>query len=190
MAIVHRHDLHADDVVDALVTSKVATLTHCLRSLPFDEALAVADSACRAGDGAALKIAARTAQGAGAARVRHVAASARPEAANPFESCLRAICMRVPGLHVQPQRLVTSVMPWVRPDLVDLDLGLVLEADSFAWHGDRTALRRDAARYNRLVVAGFMVLRFTWEDVMFCQDDVRAVVATAAARAHRRTEVG
>jgi very-short-patch-repair endonuclease len=54
-----------------------------------------------------------------------------------------------------------------RPDLVDEDLRLVLEADSFEWHGDRVALRDDARRYDLMVVNGWRVLRFAWEDVMF-----------------------
>ena len=44
--------------------------------------------------------------------------------------------------------------------LVDRELRVVLEADSFAWHGGRQALARVARRYNRLVVDGWAVLRF------------------------------
>jgi very-short-patch-repair endonuclease len=74
-----------------------------------------------------------------------------------------------------------------RPDLVDEELRIVLEADSFEWHGSRTALRRDARRYNLLVVDGWLVLRFAWEDVMFDQPYVRSVLVKLVAR---RTEVG
>jgi very-short-patch-repair endonuclease len=74
-----------------------------------------------------------------------------------------------------------------RPDLVDERLGIVLEADSFEWHGDRAALRSDAQRYNRFVVHGWLVLRFAWEDVMFRPDEVRAILEAAVAE---RTEHG
>jgi very-short-patch-repair endonuclease len=50
---------------------------------------------------------------------------------------------------------------------VDEHLRVVLEADSFEWHGDRAALRRDTKRYNSFVVNAWLVLRFAWEDVMF-----------------------
>ena len=50
----HRHDLGADDIVNGITTSKEATLAQCLRALPDDEALAIADSAARAGDLALL----------------------------------------------------------------------------------------------------------------------------------------
>jgi very-short-patch-repair endonuclease len=113
--------------------------------------------------------------------VRRVAALARAEAENPFESCLRAIASEVPGLAVEPQVLITSVQPWARPDLVDRSLGVALEADSFEWHGDRAALRRDARRYDLLVVDGWLVLRFAWEDVMFDADFVRQVLVAVVA---------
>ncbi len=185
---LHRHDLAPDDV-DGVATSKEVTLLQCLRALPFDEALCIADSAARSGEHALLRRVSRLARGAGAGRVRHIAALARAEAANPFESCLRAIALSVVGLHVVPQVTITSVSPWVRPDLVDRDQRIVLEADSFEWHGDRAALRRDARRYNLLVVDGWIVLRFTWEDVMFDPDFVRATLASVVALVHRRTEV-
>ena len=54
-----------------------------------------------------------------------------------------------------------------RPDLVDEDLRVVVEADSFEWHGSRAALLADARRYNALALEGWLVLRFCWEDVMF-----------------------
>lgn len=185
-AEVHRASHQPDDLAGGVAMSKDVTLVQCLRSLPFNEALAVADSAARAGDVAALRRAARTARGAGAARVRAVAAAASAEAANPFESVLRAIALDVPGLTVEPQRLITSVTPWVRPDLVDLRLRIVLEADSFEWHGSRAALRRDARRYNLLVADGWIVLRFSWEDVMHDPTHVRTVLTAVTAR---RTEV-
>jgi len=121
--------------------------------------------------------------------VRRVAAEADGDAANPFESVLRAVARDVMGLHVLPQRLVVTQRSTVRPDLVDVDLGVILEADSFEWHGDRRALRRDARRYNLLVVDGWIVLRFAWEDVMFDQPYVRDVLVAVVSLVHRRREV-
>ncbi len=178
---VHYADIDPADLA-GIATGKVLTLLQCLRSLPYDEALAVADSALRADDVSALRQAAALARGRGAARVRAVARDARAEAANPFESCLRAIANQVPGLEVVPQVLIRSVTPWCRPDLVDGRLRMILEADSFAWHGDRQALARDAKRYNLLVADGWLVLRFTWEDVMFDPDYVRSVLEAVVAR--------
>src|SRR6478735_8206125 len=47
--ILHRHDLHPDEV-DGIATTKETTLLQCLRTLPFDEALCIVDSAARAGE--------------------------------------------------------------------------------------------------------------------------------------------
>jgi len=149
------------------VTAPELTLLQCLRRLPYDEALAVADSALRCGVGRrVLDRIAEDARGPGAPQIRRVCAAADARAANPFESVLRAICHDVPGLSVTPQVVITGDAFTVRPDLVDERLWLVLEADSFEWHGKRTALASDARRYNRLVVGGWMVLRFCYEDVM------------------------
>lgn len=179
---LHRRDLHPDER-DGIATDPGTTLEMCLRLLPFDEGLVVADSFLRHdGSPALLRGIAASARGHGAAKMRRVAAEASGEAANPFESVLRAIALDVPDLLVQPQRIIRSPIVWARPDLVDDDLGLVLEADSFAWHGDRAALDRDANRYNRLVAAGWVVLRFTWEQVMFRPDEVRQILCLVVAR--------
>ncbi|MEP9364382.1 DUF559 domain-containing protein [Nocardioides sp. CN2-186] len=187
---LHYQDLAPDEVIDGVATDAVTTLRDCLRHLPFDEALAVADSALRAGEQTALALAAASVHGPGSPQARRVAELATPEAANPFESALRAIAVDVPGLHVEPQRLITSTTPWCRPDLVDEDLGIVLEADSFAWHGDRQALRRDARRYNLLIADGWLVLRFAWEDVMSDPEYVRRMLVGVVAVVDRRAQVG
>lgn len=189
LATFHRQALGPDDVVDDIVTSKEATLLHCLRSLPEDEALAVADSALREGEEATLRRVAKSVQGAGAARVRRLAGLADSRAANPFESVARWQSMQVEGLNVVPQVRITSVTPWARPDLVDEHLRIVIECDSFEWHGDRAALRNDCRRYDQLVVDGWIVLRFAWEDVMFDPAFVLRMMREAVALAHRRTEV-
>jgi len=180
-AQVHYLDLLPEEIVGGATTREV-TLTHCLRLLPFDEALVVADSAARDGELAMLRRVAAAARGPGSRKVRRIAALARPGAANAFESVLRAIALTVDGLAVEPQVLIRSVDPWARPDLVDERLRVVLEADSFAWHGDRGALRRDARRYDLLVADGWVVLRFAWEDVMFDPDFVRSVLRRVVAR--------
>lgn len=170
--------------VDGHVTSPSKTLEMCARSLPYDQALAIADSALRSGELATLR-SLRHVRGRGAARIKRVVADANPLAANPFESVLRAIAADVSGLSFTPQVQIGAH----RPDLVDAERRIVAEADSFEWHGSRAALRRDAARYNELVVMGWMVLRFSWEDVMHQPDDVRRILERAVVLAFQRTKV-
>ena len=174
-ATLHYADLTPDEVSACIATSPEVTLLQSLRSLPDDEALAIADSALRHGvPPNVLRRIAISVRGPGAAKVRRIAGLADGDAANPFESCLRHVASRVDGLHVRAQVTLPGLS--MRPDLVDLDLGVVLEADSFEWHGDRAALRLDARRYDLMVVRGWVVLRFAWEDVMFHQEYVRSVL--------------
>lgn len=183
--ILHRADLGPDER-DERRTSRERTLVDCLRSLPLAEALSIADSALRSGmPRARLLAVARDVTGPGSRRVRQIADLADGRSANPFESSLRAICLGVPGLSVEPQVPIHDPGFLGRPDLVDTVLRIVLEADSFEWHGERGALCRDARRYNALVAAGWLVLRFTWEDVMFHPVEV---AATLRAVVERRTD--
>ena len=184
---IHRGILH-DSEIDEGVTTRSRTLADCLRNLPFSEALAVADSALRHGFSPRLLTGLATgARGPGSAQMRRVAVLASKDKANPFESGLHAIAAEVPGLDVRPQVPIYEPGFLGRPDFVDERLGIVLEADSFEWHGGRAALQRDARRYDELVVRGWLVLRFAWEHVMSDPLWVRSVlVAAVAERSDRR----
>jgi very-short-patch-repair endonuclease len=166
------------------------TLLQCLRVLPSDEALAIADSALRE-DGCHQLLAriADEARGRGAARVRDVAARASGKAANPFESVARDLCDRVTGLRVEPQVTVAHGAFSARADLVDTRLRLAIECDSFEWHGSRSALAGDCCRYNQMVVGGWIVLRFSYEDVMVQPDEVLEVLREAVALAELLAKV-
>lgn len=182
---VHWANLTASDR-DGIVTSPARTLADCLRALPFDEALAVADSALRHGFGRAnLALLSDQVRGPGSVCARRVARLADPRAANPFESALRAIALGVEGLSVEPQVEIWEPEFLGRVDLADRRLGVLLEAESFEWHGGRDQLASDCRRYNDLVVHGWLVLRFSWEDVMFHPGRVREVLVAAVAERAR-----
>jgi len=168
-------NLHSDDVHEG-VTSKVRTVGDCARTYDFDAALSVADSAVRNGDAtpAQLRIDALAGPRTGRPAALRVADFVDGRAANPFESVLRAICLEIPGLLVEPQVWVGGVG---RVDLLDETNSLVLEADSWEFHGERSAFVRDVRRYTCFVRLGYAVVNFTWEEVMFEQDYVRAVLA-------------
>lgn len=186
--VPHWAALEADEVTD-LVTTRERTLADCLRHLAFDEALAVADSALRHGDADHDDLArvANQVTGPGAARARRVAALADGSVANPFESVLRAIATDVPGLALRPQVRIAQPGFTARPDLVDEDLGVVVEADSQTWHNaSRSQLRRDCRRYTGLTARGWLVARFAWEDVMFDPDYVRRELTLLASQAQER----
>lgn len=173
-AQVHFADLGPDDI-DGVVTSRRRTLTDCLRSCAFDEGLTIADSALRNGDISPVELLrlARAIRGPGASVARRVARHANRQAANPFESVLRAIALDA-GLDPRPQvpilRDTRELIGIV--DLFDREHRLILEADSYQFHGGRAAFAKDCERYNTFVLAGFRVLRLSWEAVMHHADEV------------------
>jgi very-short-patch-repair endonuclease len=83
-----------------------------------------------------------------------------------WAAVLRAIALDVPGLNLRPQVVIEEEGFRGRPDLVDVGNRVVLEAESFEFHGRRIGLRRDCERYNALGLRGWLVLRFSWEHVM------------------------
>ncbi len=157
------------------VTSRTRTVIDCARAYEFDVALCVADSALREGivDRDDLIIAAARSPRTGRAKALRVAHTASPLRANPFETCLHVIAMSVAGLDVLPQGYVPGI-GFV--DLLDRVLGIVLEAESFEHHWTKAGLQRDVDRYTTAARLGLVVVRFSWADVMFRPDDVRAAI--------------
>ena len=58
---------------------------------------------------------------------------------------------------------------------------IVIEAEGFENHGTRPALKRDCRRYTGLGARGWVVLRFTWDEVMFEPDYVLAALRETVA---------
>jgi very-short-patch-repair endonuclease len=176
-------DLPAEDV-SRLATVPGATVMACAARMPFDEALAVADSALRHRDVSRAELLRRAEAMPDRYRSRclRVAAQADGRAANPFESVLRCLAIEE-GLDVVPQHPVAAGGLVLHPDLVDVRRRLVLEADSWTWHANRDAHDRDCWRYNALVLAGWTVLRFTWDQVMRRPARVRAALRSVAVSA-------
>jgi very-short-patch-repair endonuclease len=165
-------------------TSALRTVTDCAAALPFDEGLAVADSALRSGlvTQADLLAAASQHPQRGRARVRRVLTLASPLAANPFESVLRAAAFEAADVDWRPQVAVPVAGRTLHPDVGCESLRIALEADSFEFHGERRALAADCWRYDELTVAGWLVLRFAWEHVMFERDWVVRMIAGAVVQ--------
>ncbi len=185
--VLRYRELAQGDIVDGWVTSPERTVIDCCLDLPFDEALAVFDSSWRGGlkprvvQQRALSLPTRQRN-----RVLALAEAADPRAANPFESVLRARSLDVAGLRLTPQVALRDGRFYARVDLADERLAIVAEADSFEFHGQRAALDRDCRRYNALVTRGWLVLRFSWEQVMFDAAGVAQVLTAAVAQQGRR----
>ena len=185
--VVHRADLGPDDVA-GIATSRELTLLQCLRSLPDDEALAIADSALRHGEISTLR------------RVHGVRSRGGERQGTTHRGTGR--CARREPLRVRHARhLPPGARPvrhpaagpvgdhfWACPDLVDRKHRIVIECDSWQWHGDRKGFLKDVRRYTLLSADGWTVLRFTWDDVMLRPAWVRDVLSRAVG-VDARTEV-
>lgn len=67
-------------------------------------------------------------------------------------------------------------------DIVFASKRLVIEIDGFRAHSSPTAFVNDRRRQNRLIAAGYIVLRFTWDDL---RDRPGAVIAEIRSALHR-----
>lgn len=174
--VVHRRNL-PDDAHDGLVTGLVRTAMDCARELGPRDAVVVLDGVLRLGIlPEELQAAAGAATGPGSAAVRRAVRSADGRAESPLESCLRLLVE--PLGTVEPQVMISNVG---RVDLL-LDGWLVLEADGFEFHSARRQYREDRRRANALAVQGYVLLRLSYEDVMFRPDYVVASVSAVLRR--------
>jgi very-short-patch-repair endonuclease len=192
--VVHRAELEAGEWVrrDGLrVTTVLRTVLDLCRSLPLAEAVATADSALRLGLLTLEELQAAVcglAAAPGRSRVARAVALVDPRAGSVLESLLRVL-LSSHGLRPPQSQHEVRTRTGRRIGRVDFaweDLRVVLETDGFAFHADRRSYREDRRRGNALVRAGWVVLRFSWEDVMQYPDYVVSCVREVleAARSH------
>jgi very-short-patch-repair endonuclease len=66
-----------------------------------------------------------------------------------------------------------------RVDFVYHQAEIAIELDSYEHHWDRTAFQSDRTRSNRLGLNGWLVLRYTWDDIHLRPDQVAAELQEA-----------
>ena len=188
LLVPHWSDLPAEDVKGS-VTTQVRTLIDCMRNLPWDEAVAIVNSAIRADDftQAEVQQIAEATRGRGRRRICEVAAAVTGQCANPFEAVLYAQALLIPGLGAVPQLgvAVTSTTRTLHPDVGDPILEMAIEAESFEWHSGSAQLTADCRRYNLFSLLGWLVIRFSWWQVMFDPAYVQRVLTEAVVVAAR-----
>lgn len=180
---VHRADLSPDQVVQRggmPVTDQLRTMVDIGRWQPLVEAVVAMDMALRAGlvDAGRLEEFLRARRIRGVARVRQVLSLADHRSESPMETRLRLLLV-LAGLSRPEARvpLVDDHGAFLgRPDLHYPERRLAIEYDGDT-HRDR--LVDDDRRQNRLLSAGFHVLRFTAADVLRRPDSVVALVRDA-----------
>jgi very-short-patch-repair endonuclease len=103
-----------------------------------------------------------------------------------LESILRSLLLAAGIYDFEPQVLVTTPGRLARVDLGHRLAQIALEAEGYAYHGDSLKFAEDCRRYDDLVSAGWLVLRFTYRQVLHDPDWVVATVRAALAqRVHK-----
>lgn len=171
-------------------TSPLGTVLDCAMHLLFGEALAIADSAVRTGKvrPEALKEGAAALRGAGRRAAIRVVEAADGRSASALESMLRARVIEAGIGGFVPQYRISGQSFAARVDLGNPLLRIAIEADSFAFHGTRGALRRDCRRYVNLAMCGWLLLRYSWEDVMLDEGWVGESLAAVVEPRHPGTQ--
>jgi very-short-patch-repair endonuclease len=150
------------------ITSVLRTVLDCARILPFDEALAIADAALAKGlmNQQEFANAADAMRGPGRPNARRVAAAAHAGSESFLESMLRALLMAEEIEGFEPQfKVETGSFP-VQVDFGHGPARIALEAEGFAFHGSSGDFAADCRRYDELVAVGWLVLRFTYWQVL------------------------
>lgn len=184
-AVVHRLDLADCDVTEddgVAVTTPLRTIQDLGRSLPLREAVALADSALRRRSVKLRELqalAGRT-RGRGAGRLGRAISLVNPLSESFLESACRILLTEAglapPQLQYEVRRRGLLI---ARVDLAWPERRLAVELDGFAFHADREQYRNDRRRLNALELAGWRVLRFSWEDVVANPSYVVATVTAA-----------
>lgn len=186
-AVIRRSDLTPDERVlraGVWVTSPLRTVLDLCRCLPLHEAVAAVDSALRGGHVTVEELTAALCDlpaGVGRGRVARVLRLVDPQSGSVLESLCRVL-LHLAGLTPEATQLVVRTGVGRRIGRVDFawpSARLVVETDGFAFHADRASYRADRRRGNALVLAGWRVLRFSWEDVVLAPEQVVAAVRDA-----------
>lgn len=67
-------------------------------------------------------------------------------------------------------------------DFAQVGLRIAIEVDGRAFHSDRRSFERDRWRQNALIIDGWLVLRFTWEQITERPGEVIAIIRAAIAQ--------
>ncbi|MGH8893071.1 MAG: type IV toxin-antitoxin system AbiEi family antitoxin domain-containing protein [Actinomycetes bacterium] len=195
--LIHRADVGNTEVRRGLrVTTPLRTVLDCARVLPVSEAVVIADSAMRKGLVTVdeLRAAAARTRGKNAPPVRRMARMVDPKSGSVLESLIRVLLLE--------NGLAPDETQWVvrddrghavaRVDFVWPRARLVVEADGFEFHRERSDYRTDRRRANAFCRLDWRLLRFSWEDVRFDPDYVvdavrHELAKTVPTRSRRHT---
>jgi very-short-patch-repair endonuclease len=184
---VHRTVLSTEDVVvvdDIPMTSALRTAWDVAALVPLATAVAALDAMVRAGHVTTPQLEVMAQQGTGrfgVTRLRRAVPLVDPRAESAPESKVR-VALVMAGLEPVPQHEVWLDGRFLaRVDLAWPDARVALEYEG-AYHFNGTQIVRDDARIQRLVAAGWIVVRVSAIDLRNLDAVVRRVTEALAAR--------
>lgn len=197
-AHVHRATLRRRDVVlrmDTEVTSVPRTLIDLGRQHGTEAMVVSSDAALhrhliRMGD---LEDVARACWNwPGIRRATHGLSLLDPRAESPLESVSRLSLGRagLPTPRSQVEIFASSGQHVGRTDFYWDEFGVVGEADGLGKYSEPDVLRAEKLRQERLELAGLIVVRWTWRDVVGDISPLRRRLLAAFARGHERERSG
>ncbi|MGB2710260.1 MAG: type IV toxin-antitoxin system AbiEi family antitoxin domain-containing protein [Conexibacter sp.] len=122
-------------------------------------------------------------RGAGQAALRAVLAGFAADGVTRSELEERFLAML--DAHDLPRPLTNASVEAYEVDALWPAERLAVELDGYAFHHTRTAFQRDRTKMNDLLAAGYVVLRFTYADVVGSAADTARRVSRALAAARR-----
>lgn len=168
-------------------TTRGRTVIDLVPRMTFGDGVALVEAAFRGDPDIASELAderRRRLPRRGGMSVQRVLDFASPLSESVLESHARVIWAEF-GLHPPVQQAVIRLDGRfvARVDFLWPLARLVVEVDGLAKYDAPGALQDEKARQNRLIAAGYTVLRFTWQDIRTRPDAVARQVSTALARA-------
>ncbi len=172
-AIVHRtRRLEDVDVTTAMglrCTTGARTCIDLARTLPPQELVALVDDVIAARKSSRRLLHQRASElRAGRPALSTILAVTHPEADGEFWSWLERTFGHLVKSAGLPAPLFNAELPGVPGVFVDAlwpNAPLVVELDGLRFHGAPSQQRKDQARANRISLAGYPVLRYSWQDV-------------------------
>jgi hypothetical protein len=169
--VFHSADLppeHVTRLYSLLLTTAARTVVDLARTLPFTDAVVVADSALReekATKAELSKILDSTTRWPGVKQARRVVEFADERAESPLESAARVVFDQF-GLD-PPELQATIFTPnnAFRADFLWSEHKVIAEADGLLKYNDRKDYVRQLERDRCLQDAGYKVVHFTWEEL-------------------------
>lgn len=189
-------EAHVTEVMGVPSTTGSRTVVDLARWVSFRGGVVVADSALRLGVGRQqlTAVARDCARWPGIRKAREVIAFADGRAASPLESVSRVV-FRELGLPPPELQMVVAWDRWGNPRIiVDFcwpELGVVGEADGLLKYDEeldpeRVSLRDEKLRQEEIEALGYIVVRWTWDDIWRRPEWVVARIRKAMAEGVRR----